>query len=267
MNDRYKWRNAINKGSYDAQCNSLTWGDITVPVIKNEASHSNEQQIMCEIINDLSKALLQVEQSVERRFLRTPLGDGQKTPDKQRKTTISATNNNKNDETDSQSTNDTINKWQILWNWEKSLMNCTSLSQLFLHIQTLDESIAWSKSALNARCRLCRKKGDAEKMLLCDKCDRGHHMYCLRPRLKVIPDGEWFCPDCKPKIVEKTPRKMRKSFIEDDYNNDATGDDDELYSDENDDNINNDESNDDVMDTASAAESSNHIEINKQSLR
>ncbi len=78
-----------------------------------------------------------------------------------------------------------------------------------MYLQSLDESIAWSKSAMNARCRLCRKKGDAEKMLLCDKCDRGHHIYCLRPQLKSIPDGQWFCPECKPKDVSQTPRKIR----------------------------------------------------------
>ena len=45
-----------------------------------------------------------------------------------------------------------------------------------------------------------------------DKCDRGHHIYCLRPQLKTIPEGEWFCPECKPKDNEKTPRKIRQSF-------------------------------------------------------
>jgi bromodomain adjacent to zinc finger domain protein 1A len=106
------------------------------------------------------------------------------------------------------------NKSQTLLNWERSLMNCTSLSQLFIHLQTLDESIAWSKSALNTLCRLCRKKGDADKMLLCDKCDRGHHIYCLRPILKIKPEGEWFCVECRPKDIVKAPRKIRKAFIE-----------------------------------------------------
>lgn len=57
--------------------------------------------------------------------------------------------------------------------------------QLCLHFSTLDNSITWSRSALNARCRICRRKADAENMLLCDECDKGYHVYCLKPKLKV----------------------------------------------------------------------------------
>jgi len=75
-------------------------------------------------------------------------------------------------------------------------MNCTTLSQIFIHLQTLDESIAWSKSALNARCRLCKRKGDAEKMLLCDKCDRGYHKECCQPPFQKRPKGSFVCHVC-----------------------------------------------------------------------
>eukprot|EP00976_Prorocentrum_cordatum_P022845 466628-Prorocentrum_minimum.AAC.1 len=33
-------------------------------------------------------------------------------------------------------------------------------------------------------------------MLLCDGCDKGWHMFCVRPPVKVVPKGDWFCPDC-----------------------------------------------------------------------
>ena len=33
-------------------------------------------------------------------------------------------------------------------------------------------------------------------MLLCDGCDRGHHIYCVVPPLDAIPDGDWFCAAC-----------------------------------------------------------------------
>lgn len=55
-------------------------------------------------------------------------------------------------------------------------------------------------------------------MLLCDKCDNGHHMYCLRPQLEAVPDRQWFCPECKPKEIDRTPRKVR------DYEKDGQSD-------------------------------------------
>lgn len=43
--------------------------------------------------------------------------------------------------------------------WEASLNAATNLSQIFIHLNTLDRSVMWDKSVLNARCRICRKKG------------------------------------------------------------------------------------------------------------
>eukprot|EP00976_Prorocentrum_cordatum_P001540 31146-Prorocentrum_minimum.AAC.1 len=47
-------------------------------------------------------------------------------------------------------------------------------------------------------CVVCTKTTDAKKMLLCDECDLGWHMFCVRPPVKVVPKGEWFCPRCVP---------------------------------------------------------------------
>ena len=33
-------------------------------------------------------------------------------------------------------------------------------------------------------------------MLLCDSCNRGHHIYCLNPPLSKIPDTDWYCSHC-----------------------------------------------------------------------
>ena len=103
--------------------------------------------------------------------------------------------------------------------WENSLMKNTSFAQLFVHLTTLESSISWSKSLLNTKCRICRRKTDPENMLLCDGCDRGHHMYCLKPKLKVVPKGDWFCNDCKPKERMRSPKKKSRrvfSSAEDD---------------------------------------------------
>lgn len=69
--------------------------------------------------------------------------------------------------------------------WMESVAATTSLSQLYVLLSLLEMSVTWSKSALHARCRICRRKNDGEHMLLCDGCDRGHHMYCLKPPITV----------------------------------------------------------------------------------
>jgi len=74
---------------------------------------------------------------------------------------------------------------------------------------------------MNTKCKICRRKTDPDQMLLCDSCDKGHHMYCLKPKLKNIPTGDWFCPECKPKERVRSPRKkVRKSFSINDLESD-----------------------------------------------
>ncbi|KAK1374392.1 Lysine-specific demethylase rbr-2 [Heracleum sosnowskyi] len=45
-------------------------------------------------------------------------------------------------------------------------------------------------------CEQCRSGLHGEVMLLCDRCNKGWHMYCLSPPLKQIPAGNWYCFDC-----------------------------------------------------------------------
>ncbi|WVZ18543.1 hypothetical protein V8G54_005865 [Vigna mungo] len=47
---------------------------------------------------------------------------------------------------------------------------------------------------------LCEQCGSGElsdELLLCDKCDRGFHMKCVRPIVVRIPIGSWLCPKCQ----------------------------------------------------------------------
>lgn len=53
-------------------------------------------------------------------------------------------------------------------------------------------------------CLLCRKGDNDEYLLLCDGCDRGCHMYCLRPKVTQVPEGDWFCPTCSSKVSPHT---------------------------------------------------------------
>ncbi|KAJ1381450.1 Zinc finger, PHD-type [Sesbania bispinosa] len=45
-------------------------------------------------------------------------------------------------------------------------------------------------------CEECGSGHSPAKLLLCDKCDRGYHLFCLRPILPSVPKGSWFCPSC-----------------------------------------------------------------------
>lgn len=57
-------------------------------------------------------------------------------------------------------------------------------------------------------CKTCRKATDDNLILVCDKCERGAHMYCLAEPLKEIPEGEWFCDEC---ASTATPRSSATS--------------------------------------------------------
>ncbi|KAJ9120143.1 hypothetical protein QFC22_003042 [Naganishia vaughanmartiniae] len=46
-------------------------------------------------------------------------------------------------------------------------------------------------------CEVCRSGRDGTKMLLCDECDKGFHIYCLDPPLSKVPvNEEWYCSSC-----------------------------------------------------------------------
>ncbi|OVA06325.1 SET domain [Macleaya cordata] len=48
----------------------------------------------------------------------------------------------------------------------------------------------------NTYCEECGSGDNADELLLCDKCDRGFHLFCLRPILVSVPKGSWFCSSC-----------------------------------------------------------------------
>ncbi|CAM8881009.1 unnamed protein product [Rhodiola kirilowii] len=45
-------------------------------------------------------------------------------------------------------------------------------------------------------CEQCKSGLHGEVMLLCDRCDKGWHIYCLSPPLKRVPLGNWYCFEC-----------------------------------------------------------------------
>ncbi|XP_064601605.1 tyrosine-protein kinase BAZ1B-like [Liolophura sinensis] len=89
--------------------------------------------------------------------------------------------------------------------WREGLEQSQTLSRLHVLMGIFDSCIKWEKSAENAKCKICRKKGEDNQSLLCDDCNQAFHLYCLRPALPFIPDGEWFCPACRPQTQRRRP--------------------------------------------------------------
>ncbi|KAM6912794.1 bromodomain adjacent to zinc finger domain protein 1A [Xenentodon cancila] len=232
--DRQVWRLALEAGDYE-----LLGSDRQVEAMEVEFVHlrardrlqelksngsttcgssSGTPQVVSGSIRVLAQALGHIEQGIERRFLKPPLGDEDSKKDQRTKKNKKKDDDQASD--DGGSDSGRVIK-TVLERWRESLQLCSSLSQVFVHLSSLERSILWSRSVLNARCRICRRKGDADNMLLCDCCDRGHHTHCLRPRLKFVPEGEWFCPDCRPKQrSSRLPSRQRSTIKEEDEDSD-----------------------------------------------
>lgn len=50
-------------------------------------------------------------------------------------------------------------------------------------------------------CKLCEICGtttahDDTALLVCDRCDKGYHTFCLIPPLSAVPEGKWICGVC-----------------------------------------------------------------------
>ncbi|KAG5062626.1 hypothetical protein JHK85_003809 [Glycine max] len=69
-----------------------------------------------------------------------------------------------------------------------------------------------ASSTLNddVSCEECGGGHSPSKLILCDKCDRGYHLFCLRPILPSVPKGSWFCPSCSNHKPKYTRRKRKR---------------------------------------------------------
>lgn len=61
-------------------------------------------------------------------------------------------------------------------------------------------------------CEQCGSGERPEELLLCDKCNKGFHMLCLRPIVVRVPIGPWHCPHCsgdQNRTIKSTNRKNK----------------------------------------------------------
>lgn len=83
-------------------------------------------------------------------------------------------------------------------------------------------------------CGHCKSWKDWGSMLMCDLCDRGYHMQCLKPPLLAVPPGEWFCPACDADFEQPKAKRRRKRVDSDelDWNVALDQDESSAHSDE-----------------------------------
>uniref|UniRef100_A0A9J7YX58 Tyrosine-protein kinase BAZ1B n=1 Tax=Cyprinus carpio carpio TaxID=630221 RepID=A0A9J7YX58_CYPCA len=90
--------------------------------------------------------------------------------------------------------------------WKAAVREAQTFSRMHVLLGMLDACIKWDMSAENARCKVCRRKGEDDKLILCDECNKAFHLFCLRPALYRIPAGEWLCPACQPTTARRSSR-------------------------------------------------------------
>ena len=93
-----------------------------------------------------------------------------------------------NDETNSQS------KTSSIANKEKN-------NNIILNKKTKRLNI--NKKENRELCAICRDGGD---LILCDNCPRSFHLSCLKLKEEDIPEGNWYCSRCAPKMQKKSEK-------------------------------------------------------------
>ncbi|XP_074082457.1 bromodomain adjacent to zinc finger domain protein 2A isoform X2 [Macrotis lagotis] len=142
--------------------------------------------------NPLDLAVLRLaalEQNVERRYLREPLWPPHEV-------VLEKALLNHPDSTALGTTEIAYEITPRIRTWRQTLERCRSAAQVCLCLGQLERSIAWEKSVNKVTCLVCRKGDNDEFLLLCDGCDRGCHIYCHRPKMDTVPEGDWFCAVC-----------------------------------------------------------------------
>ncbi|KAL7641995.1 UNVERIFIED_CONTAM: hypothetical protein RMT77_007869 [Armadillidium vulgare] len=138
--------------------------------------------------------LLNLEEGIERRYLKPPLG-------------VLPTPKNENGVEPKNVTDSP----KGLGNWREAVMKCETAAQLAMCTYMLETAVAWDRSIMKASfcfqfCQFCHSGDFEEKLLLCDGCDRGYHTHCFKPPMNTIPDGDWYCYECVNKFSDGSQR-------------------------------------------------------------
>lgn len=163
--DEEEDKNGVDEDE-DASLSNIKYEDPGAFITDQSADESPEFDEYSKKIHGLACALLQIAQAIDVKYFKPPYGN------------LKSGGKNGTKEENAEKAQRNIERWQV------SLMNTRNSSQLFLHYNVLYDAIKWTRSAQNAKCS-CRSSKDPDKLLLCDGCNIGRHIYCLKPKLTV----------------------------------------------------------------------------------
>jgi histone demethylase JARID1 len=70
-----------------------------------------------------------------------------------------------------------------------------------------------SELAFNSEiCQVCLRGDCWDRMLLCDGCNSGQHLFCLDKPLAEVPQGDWYCADCVQDASDPSKREASLKF-------------------------------------------------------
>jgi hypothetical protein len=91
--------------------------------------------------------------------------------------------------------------------WMNDCRTCKTSSRLYVLMMIFENSIAWNKSTIGIKCKVCRRKNKDEFIVVCDQCCQGYHFECLRGysmnNTKNSINDLWYCPACRPQSISR----------------------------------------------------------------
>uniref|UniRef100_A0A667YNJ2 Tyrosine-protein kinase BAZ1B n=1 Tax=Myripristis murdjan TaxID=586833 RepID=A0A667YNJ2_9TELE len=189
----------------------------------DENTDIEDQVVNMESLKDFGECIITIQACVIKKFLQ-----GFMAPKQKKKKKYGGEENPKAEEVDEEKKlAEEARVATAVEKWKTAIREAQTFSRMHVLLGMLDACIKWDMSAENARCKVCRRKGDDEKLILCDECNKAFHLFCLRPALYRIPAGEWLCPACQPAVARRCSRARN-------YNEDTDEEEEEEESEEED---------------------------------
>eukprot|EP00854_Cymbomonas_tetramitiformis_P034573 gene34573-biopygen33611 len=83
------------------------------------------------------------------------------------------------------------------------------------HLQVKDQhDCSAAIPSKHLACEKCKRTDGEASMLLCDTCNHGYHIWCLKPARGEVPEGDWQCPECLGTAVVAASAEVGISIVE-----------------------------------------------------